>query len=138
MRRKAVLLSITLIVGVALGMICQQVLIAEQAPVTRTILQQKDLEGVPGKEIVMFRAELAPGAALGRHYHPGPEMFYVLEGALALELDGQAPVTLKAGESGYSPAKYVHNGKNPSATEPTKLLGFWVAEKGQPLATPVK
>ena len=65
-------------------------------------------------------------------------MFYVLEGTLTVEPDGQPPVTLKAGESGYSPAKHIHNGKNPSSAEPTKLLGFWVAEKGQPLATPVK
>jgi mannose-6-phosphate isomerase-like protein (cupin superfamily) len=47
-------------------------------------------------------------------------------------------VTLKAGDSGYSPAKFIHNAKNASDKEPAKLLGFWVPEKGQPLATPVK
>jgi quercetin dioxygenase-like cupin family protein len=132
------MLTITLVVGVAVGLLGHQVLIAQQAPVTRTILQQKDLEGVAGRELVMFRAELAPGGALGRHSHTGPEMFYVLEGTLTLEPDGQPPVTLKAGDSGYNPAKYIHNAKNPSTAEPTKLIGFWVAEKGQPLATPVK
>jgi hypothetical protein len=32
----------------------------------------------------------------------------------------------------------VHNPKNTSASGPLKLLVFWIAEKGQPLAVPVK
>jgi quercetin dioxygenase-like cupin family protein len=138
MKRIAGMLVLTLAVGIALGVIGNQTLIAQQAPVARTILQQKDLEGATGREVIMYRAELVPGGTAGRHYHPGPELLYVLEGTLILEHDGQQPVTLKAGESVHVPAKHIHNAKNDSNTAPTKVLVFLVGEKGQPLATPVQ
>ena len=138
MNRTVVMLTIALVVGIAVGMIGNQVLIAQQQPVTRTILQQKDLEGVAGREVIMYRGEAVPGGVAGRHYHPGPELVYVLEGALILEPDGQPPMTLKAGESAHMPAKHIHNAKNASTTEPVKVIVFLVGEKGQPLATPVQ
>jgi quercetin dioxygenase-like cupin family protein len=64
-------------------------------------------------------------------------LFYVLEGALTLEPEGHPPVTLKAGETGYNPAKHIHIAKNASTTEPVKVIGFLVGEKGQPLAISV-
>ena len=138
MHRTVGMLTIALVVGIAVGMVGNQVLIAQQAPVTRTILQQKDFEGVAGKEVIMYRAELVPGGVAGRHTHPGPELAYVMEGTLIFEVDGQPPVTLKAGESVHVPAKQIHNAKNGSTTEPVKVLVFMVGEKGQPLATPVQ
>jgi quercetin dioxygenase-like cupin family protein len=138
MHRTVVMLTIALVVGIAVGMLGHQMLSAQQQPVTRTILQQKDLEGVAGREVIMYRAEAVPGGVAGRHYHPGPELVYVLEGALILEPDGQPPMTLKAGESAHMPAKHIHNAKNASTTEPVKVIVFLVGEKGQPLATPVQ
>jgi quercetin dioxygenase-like cupin family protein len=138
MHRTVVMLTIALVVGIAVGMLGNQILIAQQQPVTRTILQQKDLEGVAGREVIMYRAEAVPGGVAGRHYHPGPELVYVLEGALILEPDGQPPMTLKAGESAHMPAKHIHNAKNASTTEPVKVIVFLVGEKGQPLTTPVQ
>ena len=138
MHRTVVMLTIALVVGIAVGILGNQVLIAQQQPVTRTILQQKDLEGVAGREVIMYRAEAIPGGVVGKHYHPGPKLVYVLEGALILEPDGQPPMTLKAGESAHMPAKHIHNTKNASTTEPVKVIVFLVGEKGQPLATPVQ
>jgi quercetin dioxygenase-like cupin family protein len=138
MKRTAVMLVSALVLGIAMGVIGNHVLSAQQQPVTRTILHQKDLEGVAGREVIMYRAEIVPGGAAGRHYHPGPELVYVVEGALLLEPDGQSPITLKAGESAHMPAKHIHNAKNDSTTQPTKVLVFLVGEKGQPLATPVQ
>ncbi len=137
MNRTVVMLAIALLVGIAVGGLGNQVLMAQQAPVTRTILQQQDLEGVVGREVIMYRAEAIPGGVAGRHYHPGPELIYVLEGSLILEPDGHPAVTLKAGESAHMPAKHIHNAKNASTSEPVKVVVFLVGEKGQPLATPV-
>jgi quercetin dioxygenase-like cupin family protein len=86
----------------------------------------------------MFVADLVPGGAAGRHFHPGPEFFYVLEGSITLEPDGQPPVTLKKGDSGHNVAKAVHNAKNASTTEPAKVLGVLIGEKGAPLSTPAQ
>ena len=138
MHRTVGILPIALVVGIAVAMLGHQILTAQQAPVTRTILQQKDLEGVAGREVIMYRTEIVPGGMSGRHYHPGPELGYGLEGALIFELDGQPPVTLKPGESVHIPANHIHNAKNASTTEPGKALLFLVGEKGQPLTTPVQ
>jgi quercetin dioxygenase-like cupin family protein len=56
----------------------------QDEPIKRTVLFRGDLEGAPGKEIVVFVADLAPAAVGSKHYHPGPEFFYVIEGTLAM------------------------------------------------------
>jgi quercetin dioxygenase-like cupin family protein len=138
MKRTVMIVAGTLVVGFAIGTITTQTLMAQQAPVTRTTLQQKDIEGVAGKEFVMYVADIIPGGVAGRHSHPGPEVAYVVEGSLIVEPDGQTPLTLKKGDSFHNPAKAVHNAKNGSATEPAKVLVVMIGEKGAPLATPVK
>jgi quercetin dioxygenase-like cupin family protein len=138
MNRAPVMLGIVFTVGIAVGTLASQLVVAQPQPITRTILQQKDLEGAEGREVVMYRAELNEGAVAGRHFHPGPELLYVLEGSLILEADGHAPTTLKVGETAHIPAKHIHNARNANPSGPTKVLVVLVGEKGQPLATPVK
>jgi len=76
LKRMPVMLTLTLTVGVALGMAGSHVLHAQQEPIKRTVLVRSDLEGIEGKEAVLFLAELAPGAVGGKHYHPETEFFY--------------------------------------------------------------
>jgi len=110
----------------------------QDEPIKRTVLFRGDLEGVPGKEIVVFVADLAPGAVGGKHYHPGPEFFYVLEGTLAHEPEGGSAHMMTTGAFGRNPDKGVHIIKNPSATARARAIDFLVAEKGQPLVVPVE
>ena len=138
MKRTVMMIAVTLVVGIAVGMVTTQALMAQQAPVTRTTLQQKDIEGAPGKEVIMYIADVIPGGMSGRHSHPGPEVAYVLEGSLVVEPEGKPPLTLKIGESFHNPAKGVHNAKNGSTTQPAKVLVVLIGEKGAPLSTPVK
>jgi quercetin dioxygenase-like cupin family protein len=138
MKRTVMIVAATLVVGIAIGVITTQTLTAQQAPVTRTTLQQKDIEGAAGKEVIMYVADIVPGGVAGRHFHPGPEVAYVLDGTLVIEPDGKPPLTLKKGESFHNPAKAVHNAKNGSATAPAKVLVVLIGEKGAPLSTPVK
>ena len=114
-----------------------QALEAQQQPAfKRTMLQKNDLSA-QGREAVQVLAEFAPGAAAGKHTHPGEEMGYVLEGTLVLEVVGKKPVTLKAGDVFFVPAGVVHDGKN-AGKGPAKVLATYVIEKGKPVATPVK
>ena len=138
MKRTAVMLAVTLVVGIALGVIGSRSLNAEQQPLKRTMLLKTDLKGLEGKEGVVALVELAPGAVAGKHYHPGNEVNYVLEGSGILEIEGQAPIALQAGTTSYIPAGDAHNVRSTSATDPLKLLAFWIAETGKPLAVPVK
>jgi quercetin dioxygenase-like cupin family protein len=111
---------------------------AQEEPIKRTVLFRGNLEGVEGKEIVIFIAELAPGAVGSRHYHPGPEFFYVLEGTLAHEPEGAPAHVMKAGDFGSNPNKSVHTIRNPSTTARATAIDFLVSEKGQPIVIPAK
>jgi quercetin dioxygenase-like cupin family protein len=142
-------LGLAMLAGIAIGALMIEGLIAQANPpssipgaqqesVKRTVLLRTDLEGMEGKEAVIFLAELAPGAVGAKHYHPGSEFFYVLEGTLVHEPEGGPPHAMKAGEVGSNPYKGVHTVKNPSMTERTKALDFLIADKSQPLVVPVK
>lgn len=137
MRRTCMKFIIPFVCGIALGLLGARVLTAQE-PIRRTILQQQALEGVPGREAIQFVADIAPGAVVGKHTHPGPEFGYVVEGTLVLEQAGQPPMTVNVGDSFHVPDRRVHWGKNGSPTKPVKVLGMVIGEKGQPLATPVK
>lgn len=102
----------------------------------RTPLQKHDLTA-HGREGIQVIAEFVPGAAAGKHTHPGEEMGYVLEGTLQLEIQGKPPVTLKAGQAFFVPANTVHDGKN-VGKGPLKVLATYIVEKGKPVATPAK
>lgn len=138
MKRMLFLLPLTLGLGILIGTLGDRLVGAQQTPVTRTELVRKDLGGLAGYEGIMYLAEVAPGAAAGKHSHPGDELVYVLQGAGVLEEEGKAPLSVKAGEVFSPPFKQVHNFKNASQTEPVKVLVVLVAPKGQPLAIPVQ
>jgi quercetin dioxygenase-like cupin family protein len=106
--------------------------------VTRTVLLETDLAGMEGKEGFVVLAEIAPGAATGKHTHPAHEFAYVLEGEGILEVEGKQPVSLKPGVAIHQPPGQVHSGRNTSATSALKILAVYIAEKDQPHTAPVK
>src|SRR5687768_11562133 len=112
--------------------------VSAQTPpaVKRTVIQQQDIS-VPGREVVMARADIPPTGTTGRHTHPGDEVSYILEGMLTLEIDGQPAKVLKAGEGFVIPAGVVHNGTNKSGAN-TTVIANYIVEKGKPLVTPAK
>lgn len=103
-----------------------------------TPLTTKDLTGSPGKEAVMLTVEYPPGGASLPHRHDAHVFVYVLEGSLVMQVDGQEPVTLKAGETFYeSPGDVHRQSANASTTAPAKFLVFFVKDKGKPASRPV-
>lgn len=109
---------------------------AERQPITRTDLQRHDLSA-PGREVVQTRVEFAPGAAFGRHRHPGEEIVYVIEGRLEYQVGSGAPVILGPGEVLFIPAGAVHSAKNVGSDRAAELATY-VVEKGKPLLELVK
>jgi quercetin dioxygenase-like cupin family protein len=122
-----------LIVGSGLAL---HVARAQQPGVKRTDLQRHDLS-VPGREVVQARVEFDPGAAFGKHWHPGEEIIYVLEGSIEYQLEGKPPVTLKAGDVLFIPAGTIHAAKNVGSDQAAEL-GTYFVEKGKPLVVLVK
>lgn len=138
MKRAVLMLGLTLAVGIAVGVIGSRGLTAQQDTIKRTALLKTDLEGIQGKEGIVLMVELAPGAATGKHYHPGHEFAYVMEGSALVETEGKPPATMKRGSVAHLAPNEVHNVKNPSKSEPMKALVFAIYEKGQPSTVSVK
>jgi quercetin dioxygenase-like cupin family protein len=99
----------------------------------RTTLQQFE---VPGSNYITIIAltELTPNELAARHYHPGAEMTYVLEGEGDMNVQGQPVRYVKPGDHWEVPAGVAHFLKN--GPKAMKLLVTFVVEKGKPLAIP--
>src|SRR3712207_443949 len=109
---------------------------AQQPGVKRTDLQRHDL-GIPGREVVQVRVDIAPGVLAPNHSHPGEEIAYVIEGLLEYQLEGKPPVTLKVGETLFIPAGTIHSAKNVGSVNAAELATY-IVEKGKPLVTLVE
>jgi quercetin dioxygenase-like cupin family protein len=109
---------------------------AQQPGIKRTDLQRHDL-GVPGREVVQARIDIDPGVVSPKHWHPGEEIIYVLEGSLEYQVEGKLPVTLKVGEVLFIPAGTIHAAKNVGSGNGAELATY-VVEKGKPLVVMVK
>ena len=109
-------------------------LVAQPSALTRTMVTKADVS-VPGREAVVARVEVAAGGIAGWHTHPGDEISYVMEGEATLMIAGQPDRKVAAGGGFVIPAGVVHNAKNEGAV-PVKLVGVYVVDKTQPLATP--
>ncbi len=119
--------------ALALATLAAATAIAQAPGIKRTLLQRGDLTG--DREVILGQAEIAPGAAAGRHTHFGVEVGYVVEGSSSLEIEGETPRLLKAGDSYFIPAGKVHDAKT-VGDAPVKVVATYVVEKGKPLATP--
>jgi quercetin dioxygenase-like cupin family protein len=133
MKTTRVMAVAALIVGSGLALHAAR---AQQAGIKRTELQRHDL-GIPGREVVQARIDFDPGAAFGKHTHPGEEIIYVLEGSLEYQIEGKPPMTLKAGGVLFVPAGTVHAAKNVGSGNAAEL-GTYVVEKGKPFVVLVK
>jgi quercetin dioxygenase-like cupin family protein len=103
----------------------------QQAPgLYRTDLQQHDLS-VPGRVVIQNRVEIGPEAPFVRHWHPGEEIIYVLEGTLEYDIDGIGPKTYGAGEALTVPAETVHAVRNVGEGSAAELATY-VVEKDKP------
>jgi quercetin dioxygenase-like cupin family protein len=127
-RAKLLLVLATLLAGAAA---------ADEAKVTP--LLSKDLKESPGKEGSMLLVEYPPGNTDPIHRHNAHGFIYVLEGSVVMQVKGGKQVTLTQGQTFYEGPDDVHVvGRNASATQPAKLLVFFVKDKGAPILVPVK
>lgn len=84
------------------------------------------------QEVRVLTASYKPGETTALHTHRFPVTLFVLEGAFTLELEGRAPVTLKAGQAFVEPPNVKATLYNPSSTEPLRLVVFYASDPGAP------
>ena len=100
-----------------------------------TELHRVEVADASDLEVVMGLIN-RPGESIGaKHYHPGGEFGFVLEGAATVTTKSEPPVTLKAGASFYQPPGEWHAVS--TATEGAKAVVFRVLKKGQPMIVAV-
>jgi len=112
-------------------------LLAQQNVVTE--LMTKALPDMPGKEGLMLTVVYPPGGGDPVHRHNADAFVYVLEGSVVMQLKGQKPVTLTAGQAFYEGPDDVHTvGRSASTTKPAKILVVLLKKQGAPAVVPVQ
>ena len=100
-----------------------------------SLLLQQVLEGMPKgdkQELRVLTASFKPGDKTVFHTHRFPVTVYVLEGAFTLELEGRAPLTVNTGGAMVEPPHVKMTGYNRSATEPLRVVIFYVGDPDTP------
>jgi quercetin dioxygenase-like cupin family protein len=101
-------------------------------------LIDKELVGVPDKELLLLTVEYVPGGASLPHRHDAQVFVYVLDGELSMQIAGSPAVTLRRGETFYENPTDVHLvSANASKTAAAKILVFIVKNKGAPVSRDV-
>jgi quercetin dioxygenase-like cupin family protein len=109
---------------------------AQEAKVTP--LMSKDVPELPGKEVLLIKAEYPPGGSDPIHRHNAQTFVYVLEGSIVLQVKGGKEVTLTPGETFYEAPDDVHLvSRNASTTKPAKFIVFLVKDKNAPVLLPI-
>lgn len=99
-------------------------------------LLKAKLEGVADTEVVVSKVNIPPGNSLPKHWHPGEEFAYVLEGTVTLWQEGKPDIVVKQGEVAKVPLKQVHTAI--TGPEGVSLLIFRVHEQGKPERIPAE
>lgn len=107
----------------------------ESGPARPNLIHRELVAGMPRgdrQEVRVITASFKPGDKTVFHTHRFPVTVYVLEGAFTLQLEGRAPVTVKAGEAFVEPPHVKMTGHNHSTNEPLKVVVFYVSDPETP------
>ena len=88
------------------------------------------IQGREGKEIIVSRVSFPPHTQLPWHWHPGEEVFYVIEGSVTLKRRSQPDVLSTAGDAQKIAPEVVHTGETGEAG--AELVIFRVHTAGEP------
>ena len=105
---------------------------ARQAKSKVTNLLQDSLNEAftPGREVLVDLVEIPPNSQLDRHWHPGEEFHYYLEGDPEIAVDGIGLTRPALGTVGHVPFETLHRAGAGNAG--AKILVFRVHTKGKP------
>ena len=132
MKRSTIVVCFVVSLVVALPMWAQ----AQAQTAGPDLVLSEVIPGMPRGEnqaIRVLTASFKPGDRTVFHTHRSPVTVFILEGAFTLELEGRAPVVVKAGQAFIEPPNVRMTGFNRSATDPLRLVIFYVSEPDTPL-----
>jgi quercetin dioxygenase-like cupin family protein len=84
----------------------------------------------PGREVLVDLVEIPPNAQLDRHWHPGEEFHYYLEGDPEISIEGQGLTRPALGTVGHISFETRHSAA--AGPNGAKILVFRVHTTGKP------
>lgn len=102
-----------------------------QPPAGTNEVLRGPIAGTPGHSLVMGDLVMGPGGTIPRHRHAGEEFLYILGGSATLFREGEAEVTLTAGQSIRIAPGVVHWGR--TGPDGMRAVSSWVVVDGRPL-----
>lgn len=88
------------------------------------------LAGTPGVEVIVSDVVIPPNGEVARHYHPGEEFLYLIEGSAIHVEEGKADLPLEAGDSYAIPPRAIHAPRG--GPDGARAIVFRVHLAGQP------
>ena len=95
---------------------------------------QRQASSIPGREIVQVLTEIPVGVESGWHTHPGEEVGYILAGTVEMRIEGEATLTLHAGDPFLMPPGTPHNALDVGPGL-GMMLSTYIVDPTQSLAT---
>ena len=105
-----------------------------RADIETLLAAQLDPGFVRDRDVLVDLVAIPPNTTLERHWHPGEEFQYYLEGELTVEVEGRPPVAARPGTVGHIPYRAIHTVR--SGASGAKVLVFRVHTRGQPTRHP--
>ena len=88
-------------------------------------------EFITDREIVVSYVEIPPNFTMARHWHPGEEFHYYLEGEVTIVIDGERSIIGTPGTAGHVPFKKMHTAI--TSDQGARILVFRVHTAGMPV-----
>ena len=108
----------------------QQEPAATRPPPGSNEMLRSPLSALAGAEVIISDVVIPPGAQVARHYHPGEEFLYLIEGTAIHVEEGKPDLPLKAGDTYTIPPRAIHAPKG--GPEGARAIVFRVHVAGQP------
>jgi quercetin dioxygenase-like cupin family protein len=108
--------------------------VGQEDPIQRTTLQTQPFPGRPLHTVTM-RVEVAPGAEVAPHTHPGIEMAYVAAGHASVRI-ARGPATPVAIGDSFSVMPHTVHSVRSDGDRPLVIISTYVVEMDLPLSTP--
>lgn len=100
-------------------------------PAVKTLMQMPLADAfTPGREVLVDLVQIPADTALERHWHPGEEFHYYLEGQVEIRIEGEPTIVGTPGTAGHVPFKKRHVAV--AGKQGAKVVVFRVHTTGEP------
>lgn len=108
----------------------QQPAATDRPPPGSNEVLRSPLSGMAGVEVIVSDVVIPPNATVPRHYHPGEEFLYLIEGSAIHVEEGKPDLPLAVGDSYVIPPRAIHAPRG--GPEGARAIVFRVHVAGQP------